>query len=90
LLRIALAAKYIDADQCRAQSAGIGNELQQEFAGWEALAQAFEAGMHAWQRSSGMADAERVTEVGRVQRNLPKLRAQIWPAITYATPLTEE
>jgi hypothetical protein len=87
MLRIALAAGYVDAEQCRAQSAGIGKELQGRYAGWEALAQDFEAGMLRWQRTTGITDP---SENGRVQRNLPKLRSQIWPAIAYGTPLTEE
>jgi hypothetical protein len=87
LVRICAAAAYYDADQIRQQQAGIGRELQQAYASWEELAQAFEVGMQEWQRSSGTTDPK---ELGRVQRNLPKLRAEIWPRIPYKTTLTEE
>jgi hypothetical protein len=87
LCRIALAAGYVDADQCRQRSAAIGKELQAAFPSWDALAQAFEAGMQAWQRSRGVTDS---AQLGKVQHNLPKLRAEIWPGIAYGTVLTEE
>ncbi len=87
LVRIGAAAAYYDADQIRQQQAGIGNELQQIYGSWEELAREFEAGMQAWQRSRGTTDPN---ELGRVQRNLPKLRSEIWPTIAYKTPLTEE
>jgi len=87
LVRIGSAAGYYDKDQVRQQQAGIGGELQQLYGSWEELARAFEEGMQSWQRSSGTTDP---MEVGRVQRNLPKLRAEIWPRIPYGTTLTEE
>jgi hypothetical protein len=84
LLRIGLAAMYLDQDQSRTEAAHIGNELQRQFGGWEELAQSFEAGMLAWQRSRGVTDAG---ELGRVQRNLPTLRQQIWPRTAWRTAL---
>jgi hypothetical protein len=87
LVRIGLAAGYYDADQVRQQQAGIGRELQQTYRSWEELGAAFEAGMQDWQRSSGTTDPK---ELGRVQRNLPKLRAEVWPRIAYGTTLTDE
>jgi Protein of unknown function (DUF1266) len=84
LLRIALAAQYIDATQCRTEIATIGKALQAKYAGWEELAKAFEAGMHAWQKSSGVTDPK---PLGRVQRNLPVLRAEIWPACDFKSAL---
>lgn len=84
LLRIGMAARYIDADSCLKESAAIGQELQRRFRSWEELAQAFEAGMHAWQRSRKVTDPE---QLGRVQRNLPALRQQIWPSIAFGAPL---
>ena len=87
LVRIALAAGYLDQDQCRQRCAGIGKELQAQYRGWDALAAAFEQGMQSWQRSRNITDP---SELGRVQRNLPKLRAEIWPTVPYDTVLTEE
>ena len=40
--------------------------------------------MHAWQTSRGIDDP---TELGRVQRNLPKLRAEVWPHVSFDAPL---
>ena len=71
----------------RQQEAGIGRELHQAYGSWEDLARAFEAGMQDWQRGSGTTDPN---ELGRVQKHLPKLRAEIWPKIAYGTTLTEE
>lgn len=87
LVRIGAAAAYYDADQVRAQQAGIGSELQRIYGSWDELAREFEAGMQAWQRSRGTTDPK---ELGRVQRNLPKLRSDIWPRIPYKTPLAGE
>jgi hypothetical protein len=87
LVRIGLAAGYYDKDQVRQQQAGIGRELQQVYGSWEELARAFEEGMQAWQGSSGTTDPK---ETGRVQRNLPNLRREIWPRVPYGTTLTEE
>ena len=84
LLRIGLAAGYLDAEQCRAEGAAIGREIQGGYRSWEELAAAFEAGMRSWQQSRGVTDPQ---ETGRVQRNLPKLRAEIWPAAAYDATL---
>jgi len=87
LVRMGVAAGYLDADQCRERCARIGKQLQAQYGGWDALAVAFEQGMQAWQRGRGVTDPN---ELGRVQRNLPKLRAEVWPAIPYDTALSEE
>jgi hypothetical protein len=84
ILRIGMAAGYIDGDQCQTQGAGIGQELQAKYGSWEELAQAFEAGMHTWQKGSGVNDTK---ELGRVQRNLPVLREKIWPSVPWSSPL---
>lgn len=87
LLRIARAATFIDDDQCWTESAKIGRELQSRYRSWEELAQAFEQGMRSWQQGRGVDDPQ---QTGRVQRNLPALRQQIWPAIAYTTTLPED
>lgn len=88
LLRIGRAADFIDDEQCANETARIGQELQQRYpGGWDQLAQGFEAGMHAWQQSRGIDDPE---QLGRVQRNLPALRGQIWPAAPFHTKLSVE
>lgn len=84
LLRIALAAQYIDAATCRAEIATIASALQRRYASWEELAVGFEAGMHAWYRGNGVTNEK---QLARVQRNLPKLRAEIWPTIAFETAL---
>jgi hypothetical protein len=87
LLRIGFAAKFIDGDQCWTEAAKIGSELQRQFQSWDQLAQAFEAGMQSWQRSRGVSDPQ---ELGRVQRNLPALRGQIWPKIPFGARLVND
>jgi hypothetical protein len=87
LLRIGTAATYIDADKCWAEAAAIGTELQRRYRSWEELAQAFEAGMHAWHRSRGVTDAQ---QLGRVQQNLPALRQTIWPGVRFDATLAVE
>jgi hypothetical protein len=84
LLRIGYAAGYLSEEDCWQKIAKIGIILQQNFPSWEALAQAFEAGMNAWQRQRGITDPN---ELGRVQRNLGVLRSQIWPKIAYGRSL---
>jgi hypothetical protein len=84
ILRIGVAATYIDADSCRTEARKIGVMLQARYRSWDDLAQAFEAGMHAWQNRRGTTDPN---ERGRVQRNLPVLRQAIWPRIKYDTLL---
>lgn len=87
LLRIGTAAQYIDAESCYDEAAKIGRELQQRYGSWEELAQQFEAGMQAWQRGRGVNDPQ---QTGRVQRNLPALRQQIWPGIDFKATLPED
>jgi hypothetical protein len=87
LLRIGFAARFIDADQCWTEAAKIGTELQSKYRSWEDLAQVFEAGMQNWQRSRGVTDPN---ELGRVQRHLPALRAQIWPRVAWGTRLASD
>jgi hypothetical protein len=80
LLRIGFAARFVDAEQCWTEAGKIGLELQSTYRSWEELAQAFEIGMQEWQRSRGVSDP---AQTGRVQKNLPELRQQIWPSIPY-------
>ncbi len=87
LLRIGLAAQYIDAEACYDEAWKIGRDLQQRHGSWEELAQAFEAGMRAWQQRQGITDLQ---ETGRVQRNLPALRQQIWPTVDFKTTLPDD
>ena len=87
LLRIGLAAQYVDLDQARKKTAAIGGQLQRMHRSWEELAQAFEAGMLAWHQRRGVTDPQ---QTGRVQRNLPRLRQEIWPRIAWGTPLVFE
>ncbi len=87
LLRIAVAARYIDEERCWLEAGGIGRYLQGRFDSWETLAQVFEAGMHQWQRERNMRDPH---EQNRVQRNLPILRSQIWPSVPFKMPLASE
>lgn len=87
ILRIGRAAGYIDDEQCWREAAIICIELQKLHKSWEELAQAFEHGMQTWQHSRGMTDPQ---QTGRVQRNLPTLRQQIWPQIPYDASLDIE
>jgi len=84
LVRIALAAQYIDLDQSKAYQARIGQALQKRHQGWEQLAMAFEAGMNAWHQRQNQTNPQ---ETQRVQRHLPVLRSQIWPSIPWNTQL---
>jgi hypothetical protein len=84
LLRIGVAAGYIDKDECWTISARICARLQSMYQGWEQMAQAFEAGMNAWQARSKISDPN---ETGRVKRNLPRLRAEIWPQAPWSAKL---
>jgi hypothetical protein len=84
ILRIAFAAKYLDDEDCWKYITELGRTLQKLYPNWEALAQAFEAGMNAWQNRRGVSDP---MELGRVQRNLPALRSSIWPRAAYDTSL---
>ena len=80
ILRIAVAARYIDDESCLTEASKMGVLLQARYRSWEELAQAFEAGMIAWQDRRGVTDPG---ERGRVQRNLPTLRQGIWPRVRY-------
>ena len=84
LVRIALAARYIDDDQSKAYVARIGQVLQRSHQGWEHLAQSFEQGMQAWHQRMNQTNPQ---ETQRVQRNLPVLRSQIWPQAPWGTTL---
>ncbi len=87
LLRIGMAAEYVDEDKWRATTVAIAAQLQKEHTSWDALAKGFEAGMNEWQHSRGITDEN---ELGRVQRNLPALRSQVWSSIDYDTTLVFE
>ncbi|HVV81852.1 MAG TPA: DUF1266 domain-containing protein [Kofleriaceae bacterium] len=87
LLRIGRAAAYIDDDACWTEAAKIAASLRRRYRSWDELAAGFEAGMNAWQRGRGVTDPG---ELGRVQRNLPVLRRQIWPKIRYDAQLAAD
>jgi hypothetical protein len=76
LLRIGFAAGYLDADDCWEHVRQIAQLLQQHYKSWEELGTAFERGMHDWQD-------QRRHERARVQRNLPVLRADVWPKVAF-------
>ena len=84
LVRIGMAAQYLDAAQVHQEIATIGAALQKHYASWEELGAAFERGMHDWQKGRGVTDPK---ALGRVQRNLPALRAEIWPAVDFKAKL---
>lgn len=82
-VRIGFAAGYLSASDVKDWTFRIAEVLQGRYASWQQYATAFEAGMHAWQDRSGVQDAE---ARGRVQRNVPLLVAQVWPAVDFKTP----
>ncbi len=84
LLRIGVAAGYIDLDECWTEAARICKTLQSTHTSWEHMAQVFEVGMHSWQQRSGVTDPN---ETGRVKRNLPRLRAEVWPTAPWGAEL---
>lgn len=84
LVRIGLAAGYLDEDQARGLVAKIARTLQATYRSWDQLAQEFELGMSGWHRRRNVTDP---AETLRVQRNLPKLRAQIWPSVAFTATL---
>lgn len=84
LVRIGLAAGYLTRPQAEDRVRKIATALRAAHRSWEDACAAFEAGMHDWQDSRGVTDP---TERGRVQRNLPFLRASIWPQIPYDAEL---
>lgn len=86
LLRIGLAAGYVDADTFATSAGAMARDLRASHSGWENLATAFEGGMNDWQTRRGVSSP---AELGRVQRNLPALRGQIWPRIQWGVALPE-
>lgn len=84
LVRMGLAAGYLDLEGGRAQVRRFATSLRGTYRSWDELAAAFEQGMLAWQASRGI-DAP--AETGRVQRNLPVLRAQVWPLVPWDAAL---
>jgi hypothetical protein len=80
LLRIGFAAGYLDEDDCWEHVRQVSLLLQKQYKSWEELGAAFERGMHNWQDQRGQTDAN---ERGRVQRNLPVLRAEVWPKVDF-------
>jgi hypothetical protein len=80
ILRIGFAAGYLDEDDCWEKVRQVAQVLQTKYSSWEELGTHFERGMHAWQDSRNLTDA---TERGRVQKNLPVLRSQIWPKVKF-------
>jgi hypothetical protein len=84
LLRIGMAAGYVDQDAFSESASKIASDLRANYSGWENLAQGFEAGMHAWQRGRNVQNPD---ELGRVQRHLPRLRGEIWPRIQWGASL---
>ena len=80
MLRMGFASGYLDEDDCWEAVRQIALELQKHYKSWEELGAAFERGMQNWQDSRGQTDPN---ERGRVQRNLPVLRAQIWPKVAF-------
>lgn len=84
LLRIGRAAQYIDDDACWTEAGKIARSLRRRYKSWDELAAGFEQGMNAWQRRSGVTDPG---QLGRVQKNLPALRKDIWPQVRYDAEL---
>jgi len=82
-VRIGFAAGYLSPSDVKDWAFRIAEVLQTRYASWQQYATAFEAGMHAWQDRAGVQDAE---ARGRVQRNVPVLVAQVWPAVEFKTP----
>lgn len=82
-VRIGVAAGYLSASDQKDWTFRIAEALQPRYASWQQYATAFEAGMHAWQDRSGVQDPQ---ARGRVQRNVPVLAAQVWPAADWKTP----
>jgi hypothetical protein len=81
LLRMGLAAGYLDQDDCSEKTRQLATVIRTHFTSWDALAADFEAGMHAWQDSSGVTDEK---ERARVQRNLAVLRPQVWSKVKFS------
>jgi hypothetical protein len=84
LVRIGQAAGYLTPDDAAGIVRRIAADLRRRYTSWEALAAGFEAGMHAWQDGRGITDE---AARGRVQRNLPHLRAVAWPGSAWGAAL---
>jgi hypothetical protein len=84
LLRIGTAAGFVSPDECWTRARAIAASLRRAHGTWEELGQAFEIGMLAWHDRRGVTDS---TQRERVKRNLPTLRAHLWPAIPFGSPL---
>jgi hypothetical protein len=84
LVRIGMAAGYLSREQGQQRIRSLAKALRARHGSWEETCSAFEAGMHEWQDSRGITDE---AARGRVQRNLPQLRAAIWPQIPYDAAL---
>lgn len=80
LLRMGFAAGYLDEDDCWEHVRQVAMVLQKHYSSWEQLGSAFERGMHDWQDQRRQNDPN---ERGRVQRNLPVLRADVWPKVDF-------
>ncbi len=80
LIRMGFAAGYLDEDDCWEKVRQVALELQKHHTSWEELGTSFERGMHGWQDSRNITDAN---ERSRVQRNLPILRSQVWPKVKF-------
>jgi hypothetical protein len=78
LLRMGLAAGYLDADECSERTRQVAEFIRLHFNSWQALADDFEAGMHAWQDQRGVTD---VKERTRVQRNVAVLKPRVWSKV---------
>ena len=72
--------EFGESAECWAKVRAIAKSLRESYESWEHLADEFEKGMHAWQDGRGVTDPN---ERGRVERNLPTLRAYIWPRIAW-------
>lgn len=83
LLRIGRAAGFVDDDQCWTEACKIAVDLQRRYRTWDELAAQFEAGMLAWHQRRGVTAPD---ELGRVQRNLPNVRA-LWPQVRFDATL---
>jgi hypothetical protein len=81
LLRIGLAAGYLDQDDCSEKTRQVAAVIRTHFTSWDALAADCEAGMHAWQDGSGVTDGE---QRSRVQRNVAVLRDQVWSKVKFS------
>lgn len=84
LVRMGLAARYLDLEAGRDRIRRIAAALRPAYPGWDALADDFERGMQAWQASRGITDP---SETGRVARHRPLLRSSVWPLVPWDAAL---